>query len=520
MLSQSLAGGSEPQTKKRLIYISGLLAAAALVLRFIVMMKMPLLPEEAYYWMYSQHLALSYFDHPPMVAWAIRLGTWLLGDTELGVRIIGCAMMLGASGAIYRFSRIWFGRSTALFSALAIQILPAYFVMGGLGLTDEALLFFWALGLWLGSVALQCGNWWIWTAFGIACGGAMLSKYTGVFLPLGIFIALWMCADFRKHLRAPGPYVAALAALICFSPVLVWNAQHAWASFWFQGVERFEKAEFGWRFIWRFIFCQVVIGTPFIFIVLPALTRKAWRQSQPRWAIAWAFSMPVLLVMAARCFRYEVHVNWTLPAYLSLIPAGLYWWKAYAWKKFNGERVLTYSLSYGVGICAIINVIGCLFVLNTARGGSALTGIEPWRRVAVFVEKYEDQLEDQTHREPLVVAGGTYRLASELGFYRVPLETLVPSSHYTTSAWFIEGDGLAFQYWTNRNAWHGRDCVYIGEGVVPTRWLTPYFDSVQVVPEVMLLNGANYHLAICKGYHSKAEPLVRSNEMLRGSLPD
>ena len=63
-----------------------LLLGLTLVLRFLAMIRVPLIPEEAYYWLYSaQRPNLSYYDHPPMVAWIIRLGTILFGDTPIGV---------------------------------------------------------------------------------------------------------------------------------------------------------------------------------------------------------------------------------------------------------------------------------------------------------------------------------------------------------------------------------------------------------------------------------------------------
>ena len=49
-----------------------ILLGVALGLRLLAMVAVPLIPEEAYYWMYAQHPALSYFDHPPMVSWAIE----------------------------------------------------------------------------------------------------------------------------------------------------------------------------------------------------------------------------------------------------------------------------------------------------------------------------------------------------------------------------------------------------------------------------------------------------------------
>src|SRR5664280_2844266 len=58
------------------------------IIHLLLAQQTELIPEEAYYWAYSQHPALSYFDHPPMVAWIIWLGTAVFGNTELGVRIV------------------------------------------------------------------------------------------------------------------------------------------------------------------------------------------------------------------------------------------------------------------------------------------------------------------------------------------------------------------------------------------------------------------------------------------------
>ena len=58
--------------------------------------------DEAYYWMWSKHLAGGYYDHPPMVAFVIRLGTLIAGDTELGVRLVSILLALPMSWAVYR----------------------------------------------------------------------------------------------------------------------------------------------------------------------------------------------------------------------------------------------------------------------------------------------------------------------------------------------------------------------------------------------------------------------------------
>src|SRR5207247_3317550 len=42
--------------------------------------------DESYQWLWSKHLALSYFSKPPLIAYTQFLGTWLWGDTAFGVR--------------------------------------------------------------------------------------------------------------------------------------------------------------------------------------------------------------------------------------------------------------------------------------------------------------------------------------------------------------------------------------------------------------------------------------------------
>src|ERR1700760_3617062 len=82
---------------------------ALVVLRLVAADLTPLTFDEAYYWMWSQHLAGGYYDHPPMVAVVIRLGTMIAGDTEFGVRLVSILLGLPMSWAVYRTAAILFG---------------------------------------------------------------------------------------------------------------------------------------------------------------------------------------------------------------------------------------------------------------------------------------------------------------------------------------------------------------------------------------------------------------------------
>jgi 4-amino-4-deoxy-L-arabinose transferase-like glycosyltransferase len=68
--------------------------AALTTMRLIYGHVLSLRTDEAYYWTLSKESALSFLDHPPMIAWFIRFGTAIFGDTHVGVRFAGILAML------------------------------------------------------------------------------------------------------------------------------------------------------------------------------------------------------------------------------------------------------------------------------------------------------------------------------------------------------------------------------------------------------------------------------------------
>ncbi|MFT3709158.1 MAG: glycosyltransferase family 39 protein [Archangium sp.] len=168
-------------------------------------------PDEAYYWTWSKHLQLAYFDHPGLIAWAI----WIFGIRTSAI-FFGLATLFG----VYRLARAlgadttnsaW---ATALFAST-----PAANLLGTIATPDAPLLCFWVWTL----VALVRDRP---IATGVLWGLAMLSKYNGILLGAPI---LWFC--WRKPLRV---IAIGVIALIVTSPTIIWNAQHDWEGFRFQ----------------------------------------------------------------------------------------------------------------------------------------------------------------------------------------------------------------------------------------------------------------------------------------------
>src|SRR6202451_1773201 len=93
----------------RLVRDTALTGLAVGALRLVAAAWTPLTFDEAYYWMWSKHLAFGYYDHPPMVAVVIRLGTAIAGDSEFGVRLVSILLALPMSYAVYRTAAVLFG---------------------------------------------------------------------------------------------------------------------------------------------------------------------------------------------------------------------------------------------------------------------------------------------------------------------------------------------------------------------------------------------------------------------------
>ena len=138
------------------------------------------------------------------------------------------------------------------------------------------------------------GRWWL--AAGLFAGLAVLSKFTALML-LPAVLAFALVPDWRRRwLFSPYPYLAALIALLVFSPVLIWNYQHDWASFRFQVVRAVADHDFSLRTVGEFIGLQFgLVGFVLLPVVLSGVTLTAWRGYTTREPVAILLSTAVIV---------------------------------------------------------------------------------------------------------------------------------------------------------------------------------------------------------------------------------
>ncbi len=190
--------------------------------------------DESHYLLFSRHLAWGYFDHPPMVAFLAALTT-LAGDEVFFVRLgpiictaITLIVLRFLALALYRDERV------AFWAAVLMLFMPYQHLLAVALLPDATLNLFWCGALLAAWYAIKDGKWSAWIMVGLLEGGALLSKYHAVLLPLCLFCYLLASPGRRFWLGRIQPYAAGLIALLVFLPNILWNADHNWVSYAFQ----------------------------------------------------------------------------------------------------------------------------------------------------------------------------------------------------------------------------------------------------------------------------------------------
>ena len=170
--------------------------------------------DEAYYWTWSKENVLSFLDHPPMIAWFIRFGTSIFGDTNLGVRFAGILAMLVTQLLLADIVR----RVTHDVRAVVLAVLmPEAALYYGLLMAkvspDTALIPFAVAMLWALVRLAESGDGRWWLAAGVFAGLSLLSKFTAVMLLPAVAAFMLVPAWRRRWLTSPYPWLAALIAL-------------------------------------------------------------------------------------------------------------------------------------------------------------------------------------------------------------------------------------------------------------------------------------------------------------------
>jgi len=332
-----------------------LIMLATLIGRVVLAATIGLGVDESYQVSVSRPLSLSYFEHPPLAFWIPGVVGSLTGSTNaILVRLPFILLFAGTTWMMYRLTARLFGERAGAIAALILNITPVLSVSTGGWVLPDGPLMFWMLAsaLCLEHVLLPPSSprrargrpllWWM--AGGACAGLAMLSKYHGIFLLAGTGLFLLTNRRARRWLRHPGPYAGALVSMLVISPVLLWNAQHDWVSFRFQGARGGQHGvhivsflqniggQLGYLLPWVGIPLAIVLGG----IVIESV-RSTWRDAgrardasvralddartrAARWWLACLALGPIAVFTLVSLGGHRGLPHWEAPGWLMVVP--------------------------------------------------------------------------------------------------------------------------------------------------------------------------------------------------------
>jgi len=294
-------------------------------LRALAAARLQLFGDEAFYWMCAQHPAPSYVDHPFVTAMSVRLGTLLLGDTPLGVRLLFLACGALLPWAVFALARPIVGARDAWLAAGASLALPILAVAGAVAVPDAPLLLLAVSTALFLERATRTGLLRFWVCTGLCAGLGLSTHYRFALVVGAVGAYLMLTRDGRRTWRTPGPWLASLLAASGLIPVLLFNVALDWQPLLYQGGGR--HGDTNGPAAWLLHLAeQALVSTPLLYA---ALLFALWQAvvaaragDHRRALLAWLAIVPLGTYWALAPFSDNGHdyMHWPAVGYLPLLP--------------------------------------------------------------------------------------------------------------------------------------------------------------------------------------------------------
>ncbi|MEZ5199139.1 MAG: glycosyltransferase family 39 protein [Bacteroidales bacterium] len=200
--------------------------------------------------------------------------------------------------------------------------LPGVFI-----LPDTPQLFFWLLSIYFITKSIfsqemnsKASKNLIW--FGVLTGLGMLSKYTSVYIWVGLVSYIFIYD--RRWLKDKALYISVIVSIILFSPVIWWNIQNDFISFSFQS-ERVNVLSSSIRF--DFFLMEILgeflynnpVNVVIIIFALYAFIKKKSKMNKEAVRLLLLISLPLIFTFILFSFFRRTLPHWTAPAFTTLL---------------------------------------------------------------------------------------------------------------------------------------------------------------------------------------------------------
>ena len=294
-----------------------------LVARLAFALSLGLGIDESYTIAISRRLSLSYFDHPPLHLWLSHFTTLSVGESIVA-RAPFVALFFATGWIYYRLTSGLFDPRAALVALFSLNATPFFFASAGSWIVPDGPLLF---GLALAAFAAarvffaqpfdDGSAWRLWLVVGVGLGLAGLSKYSAVLSAGGLAAFILTSPNQRRWLKHPAPYAAAIVALAIITPVIVWNAQHGWVSFEFQGGRGAPGGALRPAQLLTMILGQIAFLSPWMFALLATGLASAFHQraDERRMFLLCLSLPPIVLFTVTPLWGGRGQPHWTMPGW-------------------------------------------------------------------------------------------------------------------------------------------------------------------------------------------------------------
>jgi 4-amino-4-deoxy-L-arabinose transferase-like glycosyltransferase len=407
--------------KKTTLTTLGLIFVFTLVRLFIIG-NLGLADDEAYYWDWSRHLSLSYFDHPPLIAYLIALFVWIGKNSEFFVRLGGVVLFFGSNILLFQISKRLFDEKTGFFSVLLFNLIPVFSIGAIIISPDNPLGFFFLFSAYLFLRAIESNKKTYWYLWGVLLGLALLSKYNGFILVFSFLLYSALSSHHRKLLKNPHLYWGLAISFLIFAPVLLWNLQHHWVSFHFQ-FSSGHKGHFSFYNLFLFLLSQAGYLSPLLypFLILALLFTgfRGIKNKEENFLFLFCLSFPTLILFHLLSPFLSFKPHWTalgyLPALVGLVQIAKQWWS-----KSRVKILSILAIIFAFALTALIQIQAFYPILSkkVIPAKMDLTNeLYGWKEVGERVEESRKEMIEKKGINSVFIFSYRYQLVSQLAFY-------------------------------------------------------------------------------------------------------